>query len=555
MAADKEAEVRLKANDKELAKGLRDAEKKWTRFGKSLSKGLTGSIGRVRGAMGGLKTAVGMGGFAGITALVGSEAIKTFDFEEALTRLAISSNGAVGSIAALRKKLFDVSDAQGVAREELLAGAHAFVALTGDGQMATDSLEAFARIQVATGANMQDIASTAAALSQQMGIGANEFEKAFSILIAGGKAGAIELADMAKFSAELSAQFKKFGDGKGLSGLGQMSAAFQVAAQDFGGKAAETSTGLQRLFMSFTTKRTTKELKKLGVEVFNIGKDGSATLKSFPEIFDAMAKTDIVKDPRLLTKIFESSEARRAAGAILTNIQRYRELSVATKNANDVGVDHATFLESTAGRMKLSWNELKNEIAETFTPERIKAFVDGVRQALQMARDFVGLMSDFFDKWEEMRGGAPTTETKGAQEDMLESALKKGFLLEDLADIDMSDIRKLHEAGVDVLPIGRGEGSSFGLEEAARRRVKGKAIKRKDDESRGTSVKSITDRLDREMQRIVADNLPSAPGGSPTLGGGGLTRPGALEVVITMDPSTTDLQGKLSNSPHHRVSP
>ena len=114
-------------------------------------------------------------------------------FNESLTRLDIAANGAMGSIDEINSRILDVSDSTGVAKEEILAGANAFLALTGNGKAAAESMELFARVKKATGSSMDDIAASSAAVNQNLGIMPNQFEKAFSIMIAGGKAGAVEL--------------------------------------------------------------------------------------------------------------------------------------------------------------------------------------------------------------------------------------------------------------------------------------------------------------------------------------------------------------------------
>lgn len=332
------------------------------------------SQGRIRRALAGAKGKFGagigmgggLGGLGGLAAgVVGTQVLRDeFGFQKNLTALGVASNGSMGPTDKVRKSVIDASNDTAVAKDQILEGASAFVALTGDGKTAAAAMRTFGRVAKATGSDVQDIAGTAAAMQQQLGIGPQQFEKAFSVLIAGGKAGSIEMKDMAQFSAELASQFKTFQGGTGVRGLADMSAAFQIAAQNFGGKAPETATGMKALFSAFTTPRTLKALKQMHVEIFKVGKDGKAQLKSFPEIFEAMAKTDIIKDPRLLTKVFESSEARRAASAILGNVDAFKKLSAEIMRANDVNKDFATVMESQAGRMESAWNRVKNAAAD-----------------------------------------------------------------------------------------------------------------------------------------------------------------------------------------------
>lgn len=360
-----------------------------TRLGKSfagIGKVLTSNLGLTLGA-------------AGIGAALTSATKDALRFDEALTTLDINSASAMGTIDKVRERILALSKATGVSKESILEGAASFVALTGDGKAASKSMETFARVQLATAASMADIAGAAAALNQQFGIMPEDFEKAFSILVAGGKAGAVELRDMAQFSAELAAQFKTFTGGTGVGGLADMSAAFQIAAQNFGGKAAETATGLKRLFTAFSSPRTLKALKEFGIEVFRVGEDGQAILKSFPEIFDEMAQTKIVRDPRLLNKIFESQPARQAASAILTNVEAFRQLAKATRNADDIVTDVAKRQESSANKVTVAWNSVKIAISEALTPERVEVFAEAIRSVVPVIIKLIEGLSDVLRGW------------------------------------------------------------------------------------------------------------------------------------------------------------
>src|SRR5690606_10300258 len=105
--------------------------------------------------------------------------------------------GALGNMDRFRERLLAVSSETGVAKEALVEGASSFLALTGDADTTRKSLELFAKVAKASGASMGDISASAAAMNQNLGITGDQFERAFSILIAGGKAGAIELKDVA----------------------------------------------------------------------------------------------------------------------------------------------------------------------------------------------------------------------------------------------------------------------------------------------------------------------------------------------------------------------
>ncbi len=391
MASKKKAEVQLTVDDRSFKQKLADASKRWGKFGKGFGKGIGGGFGRVigGGAKGAAKLA-GIAGFAGAGALVGSEISKTMQFEESLTRLGIASRGALGSLNQFRSKVFAVSNETGLAREEVLAGASAYVTLTGDAKGAAASMELFAKIQRGTGASMDDIASSAAAMAQNLKIDPKDFERAFSILIAGGKAGSVELKDMASLMAELAPLAEQFKGGGGTGGLANLGAALQLTRQGFG-SASEAATGLQALMGSITKKAD----RFKGVKIFDKDpKTGKKTLRNFQQIIEDIGNSKLAKDPQALTKALGSKEAYSAFVQLTKVKGAWTDLAHSTENATDVSRDYEAYQNSAAGRMQKLWNGVKNQIAAALTPERIEAFIQGISKTIEVASALVGVLSD-----------------------------------------------------------------------------------------------------------------------------------------------------------------
>ena len=360
-----------------------------------------------------------VGAGAGVAA--GRDALR---FDDMLTRLDVSSRGAMGSLGGVRERILAVSRATGVAKEDILGGAQSFVALTGDGKAATEAMETFAKVQKATGAQTSEIAATAAALSQQLGISGGEMEQAFSILARGGKEGSVEFSDMANLMSSLSASFKGFGQSQGLEGVAQLGAMFQIARKDFGG-AAETATGLERLMQAFTQKRTIKAFKELGIEIFRTGKDGKVSMAPLAEIIDQMAKSKLVTDPRVMTEAFESSEAQRAARAILNNVDAVKALAAGTMQAKDISEDYAKIQMSASAKVAKTWNEIKVSVMEAFTPERLQAFAAMLGDIVDGASRLPGFFESVFTL-----GGKVNKAEAGAEVDR---RMQAGESLENIA--------------------------------------------------------------------------------------------------------------------------
>lgn len=459
----------------------------------------------------GMKGALGVGA-AGVLGLRDS-----LKFDETLTKMDVSSKGAMGSLAEVRKRILEVSDATGVAKEDIAAGASSFVALTGDGKAASAAMETFARVQKATGAQTSQVASTAAALSQQLGVLPEDMENAFSVLARGGKEGAVEFSDMASLMASLAASFKGFGQSQGLGGVAQLGAMFQIAKQDFG-SAAQTATGLERLMEGLSSPRTLKQFKKLGIEVFNIGKNGQITMRPMADLLADMAKSKLATDPRELNKAFESSEARRTARALLNNIDAVRELAKQTESARDIAIDYAKVQESSSARVSQVWNRVKVGVAEAFDPEVLRLFADGAEVAAdRIGKAVVGTVHAVRHGIE-VAGGPLTKGSEAKQVDALRLFKDKtGFSNEYIAKMSEQEIiAHANRTGIlgqlrnyDIGGLTRGM-SPVGIAEASKRES---SLDKQLGEERSVRENTMGNILNRVRQRELGTNADAIRGG------------------------------------------
>ncbi len=406
--------LKIQAGAAELAEidqFLRRAEKK--------ADGFLGRFNKKAGAWlgGALKTGL-LGAGAAIAGVFAYGAKDAIDFERGLARLDIASSGVMGSMQQVRDSILQVSRETGVAKEEILAGASSFVALTGDGKAAAQSMALFARISKATGASMEDIAGASAALMQNLKIAPAEFEKAFSILIRGGKLGAVELKDMAGLLAGLAPLAERFAGGGGVAGLAKLGGAFQLVRQGTG-SAAEAATALESLMGAIVSHAG--KLRKAGVKVFDektVNGKKVKELRSLDAIIKSISKSKLGTDQEALIDALGRKEAL-AAYIQLTKVQgAWGRIAAETLLADDVAKDYANYQNSTAGKLEKAWNAVKVQVAEAFTPDRIQAFADTLMRALEMAGKLVNFLSDIGYGIEQAVGNSEARDAgeKAAQE-------------------------------------------------------------------------------------------------------------------------------------------
>ncbi len=396
MARDPKAEIEISAHSRGLRARLREARSKFSGFAGELKKNVFGKDlvekgfwGKAGASMVGNMGANALGAIGGMLASQGKDVLA---FEDSLTRLRIATGKTPEEMAAFGKEVRKISTDVGIGAAGILEGAHAYVALTGDMDGAIRSSRTFGRVAQATNSSVAEIAQTAAAMKQQMGIGPEEMEATFSALAVQGKAGAIELKDLASQMSTIAPQWAQFAGGKGLAGVKELGASLQIVKRGFGGDAGETVTGLQSFLTAAASK--SKQLKAAGFDVFTTNaKTGKKELKGVLDIVDGIANSKLAKNPTKLIKALGRVEAYRAFIQLRDNREELDKLVDTAGDAGAIQRDLDTYSQSVAGRTKLAWQKAKNEIAEAFTPERIERFAALVVTLSKAAATIAGGLS------------------------------------------------------------------------------------------------------------------------------------------------------------------
>lgn len=357
------------------------SEAQINKFSSTVKRGLTKLTGFMKSQLGAI---------AGLTAVVFGVK-NAHAFSTALVRLDVASKGALGGLDAMKTKILEVSDATGIAKEDVLQGTASFISLTGDAKTAAGAMELFAKVAQATGANIDDVARSGAALSQSMGIAGEDFEQAFSILIASGKAGSVELKDVSQVMAKLSAVSSQFAGGTGVGALAETGAALQLVTRAFGGRAKEGANALEKLMGSMV--RAAPKLKKFGVEVFDIDpKTGQKTRREFNAIVKDIAESKLALDPTALIDALGSKEALAAFEQLTKVNGEWDALTDSTRNAKDVAQDYARVSKSAAVKATKAWNKFKNVLTRAFVAvlEILVAVIDHF-EAIALTLGTVGI--------------------------------------------------------------------------------------------------------------------------------------------------------------------
>ncbi|MBY2911353.1 phage tail tape measure protein [Rhizobium leguminosarum] len=237
----------------------------------------------------------------------------------------------------------------------------------------------------ASGSATEDIANTAIKASSALKIQASDMQRAFDIMVAGGKAGQFELKDMASYIPELANSFSSLGY-TGQDGLKELIALLQTLREDTG-SASAAATQAQNIFGKMFSSDTAKKFSDFGVdlrkEMDAAKKSGEDAVSAFVRLSKEAVKGDLSKLPLLFT----DQEFRLGMQSLMTSADSYEKFIAAVNSSKvdgtvlrDVGrvlTDTQSKIDQLAG----SWDKLKLSMGETIAPAA-SAVMDSVSRGL-----------------------------------------------------------------------------------------------------------------------------------------------------------------------------
>lgn len=307
----------------------------------------------------------------------------------------------------LEAEFYAVANAvKGTLAEDAADAAARYQTLTGDLDVARRSLVDFAHVAKATGGKMGDVAEATGSIAKQFGItNPDDIRKALASLTFQGKAGAIELPDLAVGLQKLAAAGAAFGMSKDVSGVQKLGALTQMARAGTGNR-EQAFTAVESLFKSLLEK--SPEFKRARVNVYE-GKGASMRTRGIQEIItDAIANVgggNLAKKQTELGKLFDVESMRMLNPLISQYMTAYRGASGAdgkpatdrerkaagvealkkafaeAENAaggwSDVVADSTMMQQTNSAKVTASIESMKAKIADSVLP-KLGEFVDKI---------------------------------------------------------------------------------------------------------------------------------------------------------------------------------
>lgn len=246
-------------------------------------------------------------------------------FDRRLTMIGQTADAGRAEIDRLGGSLHKLAQETATPIDKLAGGLEALVAQGRNLRESMDFLPSVARTAAASASEVDDIAKTADSVGSNFSITAQEMQKAFDIMAAGGKAGQFELKDMARYLPSLSPAAKAAGF-NGQKGLADIVAMLQTIRKG-SGSAEEAATSMTNVFTKLESDETTKNFKEMGVDLEAAMKKGRKEGRNLVEVLEELTAKATKGDLSLIPKLFKDQEFARGMRALMTYRGEWQKLS------------------------------------------------------------------------------------------------------------------------------------------------------------------------------------------------------------------------------------
>lgn len=309
------------------------------------------------------------------TAAGGAMAFKNYaDVERQVNRIVINAGKSADMINPTIGHLQQLAGATHQSFGSVVEGLETLIASGRELDESMAFLPSVAMTAQASGSAISDIALSADALSNSLGITSGEMQKAFDILVSGGKLGKFELKDMAQYLPSLTPAFAALGY-KGNEGLMKLVAALQVVRNQTG-SSSEAATLLSNVLNKMYTADTAKKFKDMGINLPKALDKARAEGRDVLEVFQQLAFEAVKGDLSKLPLLFTDAEMLKGMRALMTSGEQYKTLMAslgdvdgsALKDFNQIAGDSAARVQDLQNAWDKFVLSVGSRLADHVTP-------------------------------------------------------------------------------------------------------------------------------------------------------------------------------------------
>ncbi len=312
-----------------------------------------------------------IGGAVAMAATLGQPIREAADLEHKLQLIGNTANMTRVEIGALQNQIFAVSKASNKSVGDVTAGIGFLIAAGMEAKTAAATIGTIAKASTASGAAVEDLAKAAFTLNDTLNIDPERMNAALNILAKAGKAGNVELKDMAKQLPVLGSGFKALGM-EGPEAAATIGAALQIARKG-ASDADEAANNVKNLVAKLMSPETLKKAKKeFGLDLYAIIKDAQTKGKNpFEEAMKAISKAT-KGDQKAIGELFGDMQVQNAIRPLIDKWAEYEKIKRESMGGDDeLAADFAkmmgTMKEATIG-LGNAWQRLMITLGETSTP-------------------------------------------------------------------------------------------------------------------------------------------------------------------------------------------
>lgn len=288
--------------------------------------------------------------------------------ERQMNRIGITANASAEETKSAFTELQSTTKQLAMGVEDGITALDTLVASGMDLKEAMAFLPSVLATAQASGAATDDIANTAIKAASALKLETSQMQRAFDIMVAGGKAGQFELKDMATYIPDLANSFASLGY-TGEDGLKKLVAILQTIREDTG-SASSAATYAGNVFGKIYSADTASKFSKMGIdlrkEMDAARKSGEDTVAAFVRISKEAIKGDLSKLPLLFT----DEQFRLGMQSLMTSADSYKKF-IDTVNSSEVDGTVLQDLNRVTGdtqasidKLSSSWDKMLNSVGK-----------------------------------------------------------------------------------------------------------------------------------------------------------------------------------------------
>lgn len=291
--------------------------------------------------------------------------------EDRMTRLGIAAGITRDEVDKLKRGMMEAAMADDVRIDpaQIMSAVDVIIEKTGDLKLAEMNIRNIGLAIQAAGAAGTDIGGVLTQMQMKFGVReAKDILAGFDILANQGKAGAFTLQNLASLGERVMTAYAVASGRRGLGAIREMGAMLQIG-RGGGGSAEQAATGFEALMRNLTNLEKQKELKAIGIKLFEIDPDtGEKMMRDGNEILK-----DVVRkakgDASLLGSIFDAEAMRIVSQyALMFNnkgnfddVEKFKNVASDGKTIMADSARAADTMGAALTQMKSVWTSLSDK--------------------------------------------------------------------------------------------------------------------------------------------------------------------------------------------------